>query len=248
MAKGAAIAMILPRVRGSFERSDAVALLGLLGLDGSRSRELAEARVTTEGLDVLLDDPRVLNGLLTQPNVGVSPPVVFYVLVRHVLLEAGIHDRITADYLASLIVAFGSENRAYRISGDSSEEFHYFVDLLERLRISGARDTFLIHSHMGNYALWLTGLFPDYIHARVIRRGAPPLRYYEDVGSSGFRGASECPEAGDLGLTELFRSVASEFSALRTALNRFADRHLWTSGGNPVERLLREVAWEAPKD
>ena len=44
-----------------------------------------------------------------------------------------------------------------------------------------------MRAHLGNYALWLSGLFPDYIEARHWRRGAPDLDYYEEMGRRGSR-------------------------------------------------------------
>ena len=96
---------------------------------------------------------------------------------------------------------------------------------------------------MGNFALWLSGIFPDFLEARVQRRGAPPIAYYEQMGTTGYRMASESPEAAALGVREALDSVARHFSGVRSALNRVSDRYLWRSGGNPVGRLLREVSF-----
>ena len=235
--------MILPRTRASFDRADAGAVVELLGAGAPELRKNARARLAREGLDALLDDPRTLNALLTGRDVRVSPGLVFYVLVRQALLEVGVDDRQIADYVTSLVIAFGEKDRAYRISDESGEEFHYLVDLVARLGEADSRDAFLVRSHMGNYALWLTGLFPDFVHGRVTRRGAPPIRYYEAMGSSGFLEASGSREARELGLAGLYEGVARDFSVLREALNRLADRHLWSGAGHPVERLLREVGW-----
>ena len=225
-----------------------MALVDLLGSGDAELRRGAEARIAVEGLDVLLDDPRVLNAVLTDSNLNASPRLVFYVLIRHALLERGITDRLTADYLTSLVLTFGEKNRAYRISESSPEEFHYLVDLVRRHLEGDSRDVFLVCSHMGNYALWLTGLFPDYIHERMYRRGAPPLGYYEEVGSSGFSAAARSDQAKEFGLSELFLAASRDFPVLREVLNRLADRHFWKAGANSVERLLREVAWRVPRD
>lgn len=235
--------MILPRIRAGFDRKDAIALVELLGRDDAGLREAARERLDRDGLDALLDDPRVLNALLTSDDVPVGPPVVFYVLVRQALLESDIRDPGIADFLASLVLAFGSGTRAYRISEDSDEEFHYLVDLVGRMGEAGAgsRDEFLLRSHLGNYALWLTGLFPDFVESRVRRRGAPPMGYYEAMGSSGYRSAAGTAQARTLGVEELFLGAAREFPRLRVALNRLSDRHLWHGKGDAVGRLLREV-------
>ncbi len=103
--------MIMPTIRASLSRSDARQLAALIGRDDPDMSEAARRRLDEHGVDSLLDDPRVLNGLLTDPDVSVPPPVVFYVLVRQALLEGGIDDRGAADYVASLIAAFGRAKR-----------------------------------------------------------------------------------------------------------------------------------------
>lgn len=233
--------MILPVIRSSFGRRDAQHLVQLLGRSDEELRAAAQARLDREGVDALLDDPRVLNALLTDPDVTASPEVVFYVLVRQALLEGGMDDPAIADYVASLVLGFGKGARAYRVSDEAEEEFHYLVDMVAEMDGAGDRRAFLLRVHMGSYSLWITGLFPDYLEARVQRRGAPPIRYYEQMGAVGYRMAAESREAEDLGMDALFRDVATNFRDVRTALNRVSDRYLWPGAANPVNRFLRDV-------
>jgi hypothetical protein len=234
--------MILPRIRNAFDRSDAMGLVELLGGGDPELRRLARERLEESGIDVLLDDPRTAAAVLTDPRVNLRPALVFYVLVRNAMLEGGVDDRLSADYLASMIMTFGFGNRAWRISDDSGEEFHYLVDLFIRMgEEADSSDAFLLRSHLGNYALWLTGLFPDYVEGRRQRRGAPSYRYYESMGTAGFRSAAATSQAAKLGVDQLLREVATSFSALRVSLNRLSDRYLWRGGGDPVSRLLREL-------
>jgi len=237
--------MILPTLRASFGRRDALHLVELIAADDDELRATIRTRLEEDGLDSLLDDPRVLNALLTETTVSLSPAQVFYVLVRQSLLEAGVTDRGTADYVASLVVRFGQGRRAYRITDDAPEEFRYLVDMVLRLTEAGHREAFLLRTHLGNYSLWLTGFFPDFVESRVNRRGAPPLSYYEEMGRVGYQMASRSPEAERYGLGELLEAVAGRFPDVRRALNRIADRHLWQGAGDPVGRLLREVGHKA---
>lgn len=234
--------MIMPTIRASLSRRDARQLVALIGRDDPELLEAARLRLDEQGVDSLLDDPRVLNGLLTDPDVSVPPSVVFYVLVRQALLEAGIDDRGTADYVASIIVAFGRSKRAFRISDQDGSEFHYLTDMISEMRTAGGRRRFLLRVHMGNFALWISGLFPDYLEARTRRKGAPPIAYFEELGAEGYRQASGSREAEALGLDSVLRGVAEHFGGVRVALNRMSDRHFWRDGGDPVARLLREVS------
>ncbi|MDH3271652.1 MAG: hypothetical protein OEN56_09985 [Gemmatimonadota bacterium] len=235
--------MIMPVIRSSFGRSEALHLVELLGRRDIELREAAKQRLEEGGLDGLLDDPRVLNALLTDEDVKARPEIVFYVLVRQSLLERGVDDPVAADYVASVLVGFGQSRRAYRISDQGEEEYGYLVDLVSRLRTADSREAFLLRVHTGNFALWLSGLFPDFLEARVHRRGAPPIAYYEKMGASGYQIASESPEASALGVDGVLRSVARHFSGVRAALNRVSDRYLWRGSGNPVGQLLREVSY-----
>jgi hypothetical protein len=233
--------MILPTIRASFGRSDARQLVELLGRRDPELREAARRRLDEEGADSLLDDPRVRNALLTDPEVGVAPSVVFYVLIRQALLEAGVDDRATADFVASVVMAFGQAGRAYRPADGVDEEFHYLVDVVRSLSSAEKRRAFLLRSHLGNYCLWLAGLFPDFLEART-RRGAPGLSYYERMGSTGYRLAADTAEAEALGVGEVLLRVSRDFGSVRAALNQVSDRYLWPGAGDPVARLLREVS------
>jgi hypothetical protein len=100
----------------------------------------------------------------------------------------------------------------------------------------------MLRAHLGEFALWISGLFPDHIAAREHRRGAPGLDYFEQLGSTGFRMASRFTDAEQIGLAELYRNCAEFFPALRIALNRVADRHIFPATGDRIDRLLRQVA------
>lgn len=236
--------MILPNVRASFGREEAGFLLGLTagGDEGARRRE--EERLREEGIDAILDDPRTLNAVLASGGISTAPaPLVFYLLVRHALLEDGINNPVIADYLAALLLEFGRGDRARRPTDDADgREYDYLADLVEAIGGATGHDAFLLRAHLGNFALWLSGLFPDHITARVERRGAPGIRYYEEMGATGYRLAADTVDAENWGLDHLYRTFADNFPALRIALNRIADRHLFPMRGDPIDRLLRQIA------
>lgn len=234
--------MILPAIRATFGRSDALHLVQLLGRHDPELREEAHDRLMEHGIHSLLDDPRVLNALLSDPEVTASPALIFYVLVRQALLEGGIDEQETADYVASMLLAFGSSRRAYRIGDGSGREFSYLVDLVAEMERASARERFLLMVHLGDYSLWVSGLFPHYVAERLRRRGAPPLSYYEGMGASGYSMAADSAEAERFGIDRVLMAVARQFAGVRVALNRISDRYFWPGAGDPVERLLREVA------
>lgn len=235
--------MIVPNIRSTFDRSHSAYLVWLLSRGDEPARRREEARLEEQGFDAILDDPRTFNALLAGREFSTADPtLVFYVLVRHALLEDGITDRAVADYLTALIITFGREGRAYRIAEQETAEYRYLVDIVAESGRAAGRRAFLLRAHLGEFALWLSGLFPDYIAGREQRRGAPGIDYYEQLGSSGFRLAADTTEAQEHGLAQLYRNCADFFPALRIALNRVADRHLFPATGDRIDRLLRQVA------
>ena len=235
--------MIVPNIRTAFDRGDAAYLVWLLARGDETARRREDARLQEQGLDAILDDPRTFNALLGGREFCTAPPrLVFYVLVRHALLEDGIADRSVADYLATLLLAFGREGRAYRVLDEDPQELRYLVDIVAEGDRAAGRRAFLLRAHLGEFALWLSGIFPDHITHREQRRGAPGLDYYVQLGATGYRMAARFTEAEQAGLAELYRNCADFFPALRIALNRVADRHLFPATGDRIDRLLRQVA------
>jgi hypothetical protein len=235
--------MILPNVRASFGRAEANLIIGLLTRDDGEARLREEERIRTAGFDALLDDPRTLNVLLAGPGISSAPaPLVFYLLVRHMLLESGFSDRTVADYLAALLIDFGRGNRAYTVQDHDEGQHFYLADLLSEAGTADARRAFFVKAHLGDFALWQSGLFPDRIAARVERRGAPGMNYYEQLGATGYRLAAGTEHAEKHGLDRLYRTCADAFPELRVALNRLSDRYLFPMFGDPVDRVLRQVA------
>lgn len=234
--------MILPGTRVSFDRKQAAFLIWLLTRGAEDERDRWQARLREEGIDSILDDPRTLNAVMARRELSTArPELVFYLLVRHALLEDGLTDRIVADYLSTLLLAFGRAGRAFRVE-DDEEEFHHLVDIVAATADSSGRRAFLLRAHLGEYALWLSGLFPDHIAARVRRRGAPGIAYFEALGAQGYRLAARYSDAERHGLDRVYRDCAETFPVLRTALNRIADRHLFPATGDRIDRLLRQVA------
>lgn len=233
--------MILPNVRASFGRTEASYVVWLLTRGSEAERDQMTARLAEEGFDAILDDPRTFNALLAHGGFSTaSEPLVFYLLVRHALLESSIDDRLLTDYVAALLMSFGKGRRAYRID-DDPPEYMYLVDIINAAEAATGHRAFLLRAHLGEFALWSSGLFPDHISARVQRKGAPGIDYYEELGATGFRQAANHRDAQKNGLDRVYLQCADGFTALRIALNRIADRHLFPRRGDSIERVLRQI-------
>jgi len=237
--------MILANVRSRLGREDAQLAVRLLARGSGRALDNAEARLADEGLDPLLDDPVLLEGLLAaRQGSHASLPLFSYVVVRHALRAAGEDGRMMADYVASILLHFGLRQRASQLGEHDDETYESLASLGEAIEGADASRSFLARAHLGNYALWLSGLFPDHIEQRRWRRGGPDMSYFEAMGTRGFRLAADHRMANEHGLAPLFDAAAERFPRLRRALNQVSDRLLFPNVHTP-ERLMRQVKDEA---
>ncbi|MGH7624145.1 MAG: hypothetical protein ACREOJ_02375 [Gemmatimonadaceae bacterium] len=236
---------MLSTVRAALTRDDAQLVLQLLAHGSGTELEAAESMLRDGGLDALLDDPRLLPALMeSRVGMNASLPLFCYVIVRHALRRAGENERALSDYVAGILLHFGMRDRARRVTEHDDQSYDTLSALLDDVDGPDARRNFLVRQHVGNYALWLSGLFPDYIEQRRWRRGGPDLAYYEEMGRRGFQLAASHRMAHEQGVDVLFRVAAERFAVLRVALNGISDVLMFPHCHTP-ERLMRQVRDEA---
>lgn len=217
--------MIRADVRSRLTANDLHLVLLLLSRGSAGARQRLERQLAAEGPDALLDHPELLERLLAVRTMLVpSEALFFYVLVRRALLGAGVDDRGVADYLGALLLEFGRRDRAWRVDWNDDHSHRYLVDILTDLEASDGERRFRVMVHLGEYALWLAGIFPEYIEARRLRRGGPDVPYYEALGRRGYGMASDHVLADVTGLEPVFRTAAERFPTLRGVLNGVSDR------------------------
>ena len=237
--------MIQADLRHTLTRDDAQLALRLVARDSARDLDEAEEALRHDGIDALLDDARLHEALTTDSRAcRASLPLFVYVVVRHALRESGETERVVADYVSSVVVHFAHHDRAWRVAVYDDALYDTLSGLLADANSGDARRAFLVRQHLGNYALWLSGLFPDHVTKRKWTRGGPDLSYFDQMGRQGFLMAAEHRMADSTGLRPLFARAADEFPLIRQALNRVSDRLLFPGQHSP-ERLMRQVADEA---
>jgi hypothetical protein len=94
--------------------------------------------------------------------------------------------------------------------------------MLIALQNASPTQSFLIRAHVGNYSLFITGIFHDTVQHRS-QRGAPDVSFYEDVGRSNYRVAAGHQIARSCELSDVFGKLADGFHDVRLALNRLSD-------------------------
>jgi hypothetical protein len=236
--------MILANTRQHLTRNDAQLAMRVLARGSDSELSELETRLANDGIDAILDDPALPIALVRSSTAAhASLPLFTYVMVRHALRRLGEGDRSLADYLSAVVVHFGMRDRAARVGESDDQVYSALADLLQDVNDPDARRSFLVRAHLGNYALWLSGIFPDFVEQRRWNRGGPQLEYYEEMGRRGFQLAAEHRLAEENGLAPLYAAAADRFGLLRLALNSLSDWLFFPNVHTP-ERLMRQVADE----
>lgn len=176
--------------------------------------------------DDLLDHEALTAAILESPeSLNISPQLLFYVLCRKVLRDTAVRSRESADYIASLLDQFQKSARLHSPEEISESQLRYVSDMLVALSNAGPHEAFLLRAHIGNYSLFLSGMFADNLEKRS-RKGGPGLSFYENVGRSSFHAAAGFQDARKFQLDGIYRELAEGFHEVRLALNDLARRLL----------------------
>jgi len=187
------------------------------------SNTLVDLLTDASARDAILDHPLLFEIILEHgAPLHISPQFYFYVLIRHVLKETGLNDYATSDYVASLLERFSQQTQMRSPANGSTGPIQYISDMLVALQNATPHQTFLIRAHMGNYALFITGIFHERVQSRS-QRGAPDVSFYEDMGRASFKAVAQHEVARSCDLSNVFEALAAEFHGVRLALNRLAD-------------------------
>jgi hypothetical protein len=232
--------VIQPNCRVQFTAEDIAFVADVLAKTPGAGVSLVQLLADPETRDMVLDNDALFHALLEQRGcLRVSSHFYFYVLVRHVLRRAGIEDRNVADYVAEVMTEFSRTEQA-RCMAPGQPPLDYFVDMLAALQTADDRTSFCIRAHIGNHSLFLSGVFAAQIRHREAR-GFPELRYYEELGRSSYRLASDHRLARRYDLAPIFSTLSQRFEHTRRALNDLTDRLISLGDADyRLDALLKE--------
>jgi len=232
--------MIQPNCRVQFAAEDIDFILSVLGQKLGTAECLIKLLADEDSRDLILDDEALFQALLERRGcLQVTSRFYFYVLVRHVFRRSDIQDRSVADYVSEVLSEFSSTERSKCVLPGQVHSLDYFFEMMTALEKADDRTRFFIRVHMGNHSLFLAGVFPDRIRFRAEARGFPDLKYYESIGQTQYRVASDHRLAERYALTKVLSTLAERFQTTRLALNDIAER-LFSIGDPhyPLETLL----------
>lgn len=216
--------MIRANCRARFTAADFDFVVRTLARSTTDHVSLVDLLSDAETRDSVLDHPRLVDAILSNAgHLQISSQFYFYVLARHVLQHAGIADRKLCDYIASVLETFSRANflRAPHAPDDSVHQ--YLSDMLIALTHCTPEQAFLLRAHVGNYSLFISGIFHENAQRRRLR-GGPDLKFYEQIGRTNYQLVAGHTTARRCELNDVFEKLADRFRDVRIALNQLSDQ------------------------
>ena len=128
--------------------------------------------------------------------------------------QVDLRDRDLMRYVADLLVEFVHIDNLYRLRDEQGRRLEHLVDMLIEIREQGPTDERETRKHIGDYTLFVVGLYPESLTRR--RRAVSP-EYYIAQGKEAYLVVAEMDRAKP---TEtLFRKLSEHFEYCVTALN-----------------------------
>jgi len=197
-----------------------------LGMSERGKASLASLCDDPDSVRSILDHPKLFDAVAVQRRAAMlSPTLFFFVVVRHTLKRIGVEDLQVADYLAVVCAEFGMPT-SRQVDAQADKMSLYSVDYLEALDQARGPEKFFIHVKCANQFMVLTCLYPDYLHHRAERRGAPDVDFYEGVVMSHLQAAGHHVLAEEFALDEVLLRLSDAFPPVRRAMNHTLREYL----------------------
>jgi hypothetical protein len=145
-------------------------------------------------------------------------------VARRVSGEAGVRDPLIADYIAALLADFAHVDNLYRLRDARGKRLEEVGEMLIESHPLLAARSFdrerAVRKHVGDYTLFLAGLFPEYV-ASLPRRGLRLDAFvdYLKAGKESYRIVSFFDQFEYRNEAPLFRKLSDQFEPCVYGLN-----------------------------
>jgi hypothetical protein len=146
-------------------------------------------------------------------------------LFTELVLKAMPSDREVIAYVADLLTEFTHVDNLYRIRNSRGKRLEEVGEMLAEsdplTRAASFDRERQVRKHIGDYTLFMTGLFPEYV-ASLPRRGLrlDSVIDYVKAGKESYRIVAAFDQFEYCGAAPLFRRLADEFECCVYGLNR----------------------------
>lgn len=150
--------------------------------------------------------------------------------VQHVLYaDVGMCDPQIADYLAQLLSSFIHTDDIYPFKDANGRRLEDLAEIATSAELKPSASRLdrerLVHQHIGDFALFWTGLFPEGVRRLRAPHGGPRLSDYMEQGKRSYFIVSRLSDENGEPPAAVFRRLSDSFEYCAYGLNRC--RHEW---------------------
>jgi hypothetical protein len=164
---------------------------------------------------------------------------------RNFAVNLGWPDSEVIGYLTDVLVDFVHVDRLYRIRDARGRRIEEVAEMLAEGDLLHRADSLererTVHKHIGDYTLFMTGVFPEFVRRLQVSRvlaSADAFLDYIQVGKRSYRIVAEFPSDFPGGPSPLFRKLSENFELcvfglgyIRADLDRLRDPHFRQARG-----------------
>jgi hypothetical protein len=164
---------------------------------------------------------------------------------RNFVVHLGWPDTEVIEYLTEVLVDFVHVDRLYRIRDARGRRVEEVAELLAEGDLLHRADSFererTVHKHIGDYTLFMTGVFPEFVrrlHTSRLLVSPDAFLNYVQVGKRSYRIVSEFATSSSENTGPLFRKLSENFELcvyglgyVRADLDRLRDPRFQSAKG-----------------
>ena len=142
--------------------------------------------------------------------------------------EVGICDPAITNYIADLLMAFVHTDQIYRLRSGDGRLLDNLLDMVAQVTDTdglSADDALRIHRHIGDFALFWSGLYPEMLQLHPGLAGKDHLLDYVAQGKRSYAIAGELANEDNEPSPRLFNRLSAEFEFCCQGLGLV--RHSW---------------------
>lgn len=202
----------------------------LSGFPGSGGHEKTDRSIVCipQTLETMVESRSVFDRITSTETgmLDVSPFLMFNVLLRGRFASSRQpKSRSAMNYLSNVLSLFVQNERFYRYRLAPNSTFQYITDMQEEMQRLDSEQRFLLSAHIGNYCLFLTALFSDWLD-NPYRRRCINSQYYVSQGQAYYDLAASSALAQKYSLREVLYGLARRFEEYRRGLSAITRDHL----------------------
>lgn len=143
---------------------------------------------------------------------------IFRTLTARALSQAHLSDSQLVLYVSNMLLQFIHVENLYPYEDESGSKIHHVTDMIQMAEQAGLKEKQQIYQYVGDYVLFILGVFPESLERRRRTSSASLYAYH---GRRSYMAVSELQRHSDA--TYLYRKMADHFERCVLGLNWFKE-------------------------